>query len=142
LYRIHFFKQGELILAIEPSSSDNKPRVISGDDSWFDYSFSPYSTELERSITLKEDPELWAKELAHLYNKSDNDITVRVTKVTYTDKNNLPVPPGNQPGLSGEIQSSFISNQALPPGEADVDRFNGMVLSGCGEESLLYLFIQ
>jgi uncharacterized RDD family membrane protein YckC len=144
MYKIQFFKQGKSILIIEipDKLSNNKPRVISGDDRWFDYSIAPYSTKLGRNTTLKENPEQWAKELATLYNKSDNDITVRVTKVTYTDKNNLPLPgsyitnnslpmpPENQVDFSGNHQQAFIANQLLPLGDRTADRFNGMILSG------------
>lgn len=54
------------------------PEVITGDDSWFDYSFAPYSERDKRNVSLNDNLEEWAYQLQQAYSEDGEiDLAVR-----------------------------------------------------------------
>lgn len=79
MLEINFLQGNKNILVFHLNEvPGSKPEVFSGDDSWFDYSFQPYSNYLGRKISCEEAPEQWAIAIADSYRAANSSIQVDI----------------------------------------------------------------
>lgn len=105
----------QFVISQTPGSA---PEVIAGDDSWFDYSFAPYSERNKRNVSLNNNLEEWAYQLQQAYAKDGEiDLIVRYLE-------------------EPKIVSAVVSEEALPKGETSRPAFDDSQIEDAEFENL------
>ena len=109
MIEINFYRDGNNILTLaSEEEAGSSLKKISGDDTWFDYSFKPLLDG--EPVAPEENPKGWADALAESYRSSGSAISVRVAVVDQV-VDPAPVPPepytGDQPTYKNFVLSGW-----------------------------------
>lgn len=113
MLELNFNNGGKNILVLHlDEAPGSKPVVFSGDDSWFDYDFQPYSRTLAHNVSCSEAPEEWALAVSDSYIAANSSVGLKVIRAG--DPIDMPPQPSN----------------AVNYNSAEKGIYNGRVLSG------------
>jgi len=91
---LQFKRDDQLLLVVELDRLSGARQVLSGDDSWLDYSYSPPDPETGEPLSISADPERWARALALNYIGSGVDLEIKADRIGTAEELSQASEPG------------------------------------------------